>query len=184
MLDRRKITQNSASSTKKSSNGPISLRRKQDHDCTGRRLKSRNHDLGFMIKVIQQILTSARGTCSARFRFVLLCFIVLLSSCEKSNSPIDAVDAALAQTMNAMHSAMHEVSLDGKADADFARMMIPHHQGAIEMAKVELQFGVDPILRRLAQEIIVTQQSEIDVMNLALKKYPLTAKKKNNWCSQ
>ena len=86
--------------------------------------------------------------------------------------------------MNAMHSAMHEVFLDGKADADFARMMIPHHQGAVEMAKVELQFGVDPILRRLAQEIIVTQQSEIDVMNLALKKYPLTAKKKNNWCSQ
>jgi hypothetical protein len=137
-----------------------------------------------MIKVIQQILTSARSTRSARFRFVLLCFILLLSSCEKSSSPIDAVDAALAQTMNAMHSAMHEVSLDGKADADFARMMIPHHQGAIEMAKVELQFGVDPILRRLAQEIIVTQQSEIDVMNLALKKYPLTAKKKNNWCSQ
>jgi len=134
-----------------------------------------------MIKVGQQILTSARGTCSGRFRFVLLCFIVLLSSCEKSNSP---VDAALAQTMNAMHSAMHEVFLDGRADADFARMMIPHHQGAVEMAKVELQFGVDPILRRLAQEIIVTQQSEIDVMNLALKKYPLTAKKKNNWCSQ
>ena len=77
---------------------------------------------------------------------------------------------------------MHDVSVDGNADADFARMMIPHHQGAIEMAKVELQFGVDPVLRRLAQEIIVTQQSEIDVMNLVLKKYPLTAKKKNNWC--
>jgi hypothetical protein len=134
-----------------------------------------------MIKVGQQILTSARGICSGCFRFEVLCFIVLLSSCEKSNSPIDA---ALAQTMNAMHSAMHEVFLDGKADADFARMMIPHHQGAVEMAKVELQFGVDPILRRLAQEIIVTQQSEIDDMNLALKKYPLTAKKKNNWCSQ
>jgi hypothetical protein len=138
-----------------------------------------------MLEVTQQILTSARGTCSARFRFVLLCFIALLSSsCEKSDSPAAPVDAALAQSMSAMHSAMHDVFLDGKADADFARMMIPHHQGAIEMAKVELQFGADPILRRLAQEIIVTQQSEIDVMNLALKKYPLTAKKKNNWCSQ
>jgi uncharacterized protein (DUF305 family) len=71
-------------------------------------------------------------------------------------------------------NAMREVFLDGKADADFARMMIPHHQGAIEMAKVELQFGVRPFLRRFAQEIIVTQQSEIDVMNLALKKYPLS----------
>jgi uncharacterized protein (DUF305 family) len=93
-----------------------------------------------------------------------------LSLREKSNSAVDAVDAALAETMNAMR----EVFLDGKADADFARMMIPHHQGAIEMAKVELQFGVRPFLRRLAQEIIVTQQSEIDVMNLALKKYPLS----------
>lgn len=48
-------------------------------------------------------------------------------------------------------------------------MMIPHHQGAIEMAKVELLHGTDPRLRRLAQEIIVTQQSEITVMQLALK---------------
>ena len=135
-----------------------------------------------MLKVTRQILTSARGTCSARFRFVLLCFTgVLSSSCEKSDSP---VDAALAQSMSAMHSAMHDVSLVGKADADFARMMIPHHQGAVEMAKVELQFGADPNLRRLAQEIIVTQQSEIDVMKLALRKYPLAAKKKNNRCSQ
>jgi uncharacterized protein (DUF305 family) len=122
--------------------------------------------------------------CSARFRFVLLCFTgALLSSCEKSDSP---VDAALAQSMTAMHSAMHDVSLVGKADADFALMMIPHHQGAVEMAKVELQFGADPLLRRLAQEIIVTQQSEIDVMKLALKKYPLLSatKRKKNWCSQ
>jgi uncharacterized protein (DUF305 family) len=52
------------------------------------------------------------------------------------------------------------------------------------MAKVELQFGADPNLRRLAQEIIVTQQSEIDVMKLALRNYPSVAKKKNNWCSQ
>jgi uncharacterized protein (DUF305 family) len=120
--------------------------------------------------------------CSAGLRFVLLCLTgVLSSSCEKSDLP---VDAALAQSMSAMHSAMHEVSLVGRADADFARMMIPHHQGAVEMAKVELQFGADPNLRRLAQEIIVTQQSEIDVMKLALKKYPPAAKKKNNWCSQ
>jgi len=122
--------------------------------------------------------------CSARFRFVLLCFAgVFSTSCEKSDSP---VDAALAQSMTAMHSAMHDVSLVGKPDADFALMMIPHHQGAIEMAKVELQFGADPNLRRLAQEIIVTQQSEIDVMKLALRNYPLPSagKKKKNWCSK
>lgn len=120
----------------------------------------------------------------ARFRIVLLCFgSILFTSCKKVDSP---VDAALTQTMVAMHSAMHDVSLVGKPDADFALMMMPHHQGAIEMAKVELQFGTDPILRRLAQEIIITQQSEIDVMKLALRKYPLasTGENKNNWCSQ
>jgi uncharacterized protein (DUF305 family) len=122
--------------------------------------------------------------CPVRLRFVLLCFTSILStSCEKSDS---AVDVALAQSMTTMHSAMHEVSFVGKPDADFALMMIPHHQGAIEMAKVEIQFGIDPNLRRLAQEIIVTQQSEIDVMKLALRKYPLPSarKKRNNWCSQ
>lgn len=122
--------------------------------------------------------------CPVRLPFVLLCFISVLStSCEKSDSP---VDIALAESMRAMHSAMHAVSFIGKPDGDFARMMIPHHQGAIEMAKVELQFGTDPTLRRLAQEIIVTQQSEIDVMKLALRNYPSssTAKQKNNWCSQ
>jgi uncharacterized protein (DUF305 family) len=88
--------------------------------------------------------------------------------------------------MMAMHSAMHEAALVGNPDADFALILMPHHQGAIEMAKVELQFGTDPILRRLAQEIIITQQSEIDVMKLTLRKYPLPAvgQKKNNWCSQ
>jgi uncharacterized protein (DUF305 family) len=43
-------------------------------------------------------------------------------------------------------------------------MMIPHHQGAIDMAKAELLYGKDPVLRRLAQEIIITQNSEIQVM--------------------
>jgi len=47
-------------------------------------------------------------------------------------------------------------------------MMIPHHQGAIDMAMVEIRYGKDGRLRRLAQEIIVTQQQEIAVMHLAL----------------
>jgi len=109
---------------------------------------------------------------------------ILFTSCQKEvESP---VDAALAQSMTAMHSAMDAVSFVGKPDADFALMMIPHHQGAIEMAKVELQFGTDPKLRRLAQEIIVTQQSEIDVMKLALKNSPVPPPKQNkkSWCSR
>jgi uncharacterized protein (DUF305 family) len=108
-----------------------------------------------------------------RFFLIMLCTAAMLSgSSDSSDAP---VDAALAETMTTMHTAMHAVPMTGNADEDFARMMIPHHQGAIDMAKVELQFGSDPVLRRLAQEIIVTQQSEIDVMNLALKKYPAPA---------
>jgi uncharacterized protein (DUF305 family) len=48
-------------------------------------------------------------------------------------------------------------------------MMIPHHQGAVDMAKVELIYGKDPVLRRLAQEIIVTQEQEIVVLRARLK---------------
>jgi len=66
-----------------------------------------------------------------------------------------------------MHAAMH-VPFTGDADRDFARMMIPHHQGAIDMAIAELRYGKDERLKRLAQEIIVSQQQEIEVMHLAL----------------
>jgi uncharacterized protein (DUF305 family) len=78
-------------------------------------------------------------------------------------------DAALAQTMSTMHDAMHAARLTGNPDADFASLMIPHHQGAIDMAKVELLFGTDARLRRLAQEIIVTQESEIQLMQRILR---------------
>ena len=66
-----------------------------------------------------------------------------------------------------MHVEM-DVRFSGDADTDFARMMIPHHQGAIDMAIAELRYGKDKRLKRLAQEIIVEQQQEIMVMHLAL----------------
>ena len=61
-------------------------------------------------------------------------------------------DAMMAQSMARMHADM-AVSPSGDPDRDFAAMMIPHHQGAIEMAKAELAYGRDPVLRRLAQGI-------------------------------
>ena len=61
-----------------------------------------------------------------------------------------------------------EVAPSGDVDRDFAAMMIPHHQGAIDMAKAELRYGHNEQLRRLAQEIVVAQQQEIAVMRLAI----------------
>jgi hypothetical protein len=56
----------------------------------------------------------------------------------------------------------------GDVDADFVAMMVPHHQGAIEMAQAVFRYGRNPQIKRLAQEIIVTQQREIAVMRLAV----------------
>src|SRR5262245_20077678 len=72
-------------------------------------------------------------------------------------------DAAMKKMMAAM-----EITPTGDVDADFVAMMVPHHQGAIDMARAELRYGHDEPLRRLAQEIIVEQTEEIAAMRLAV----------------
>jgi uncharacterized protein (DUF305 family) len=69
---------------------------------------------------------------------------------------------AMATMMQGMH-----ITSRGDPDAEFAAIMIPHHEGAIEMARSELKYGSNPQLRRLAQEIIITQQQEIIAMRMA-----------------
>ena len=80
----------------------------------------------------------------------------------------DSFDARMERAMARMDRDMM-VSPSGNSDRDFAAMMVPHHRGAVEMARIELQYGKDPVLRRLAQAIIVEQLQEIEVMNLELK---------------
>jgi len=72
-------------------------------------------------------------------------------------------NAAMDKMMKGM-----DVKPTGDVDADFAAMMIPHHQGAIDMALSELRYGKNEQLRRIAQEIVVEQQQEINAMHLAL----------------
>lgn len=67
-----------------------------------------------------------------------------------------------------------DIAPSGDVDRDFSAMMIPHHQGAIAMARAELRYGRNETLRRIAQEIIVDQQQEIAVMRLALDQPPST----------
>ncbi|MBC7414209.1 MAG: DUF305 domain-containing protein [Herminiimonas sp.] len=78
--------------------------------------------------------------------------------------------ALVDDAMAIMNDGMARAPMNGNADHDFAAMMIPHHEGAVDMAKAELLYGTNPVLRRLAQEIIVTQGQEIQVMQLELNK--------------
>ncbi len=68
-----------------------------------------------------------------------------------------------------MHKEM-DIAYSGDADVDFVKGMIPHHQGAVDMAKIVLAFGKDPELRKLAQEIIAAQEKEVAFMQEWLKK--------------
>jgi len=79
-------------------------------------------------------------------------------------------DAAMARMMEAMH-----VTPTGDIDKDFVTMMIPHHQGAIDMARAVLRSSRNDAVRRLAQEIIVTQEDEIRAMRLAIGLHAMAA---------
>src|SRR5262245_2975813 len=84
-------------------------------------------------------------------------------------SAVDPDWSELIASMEKMHRAMASVEASGDGDVDFVRLMLPHHQTAIDMAKTQLLYGKDPQIRRLAQEIVIDQQSEIELMQLWLK---------------
>ena len=77
----------------------------------------------------------------------------------------------LVGSINNMHHVMSSIEPSGDVDIDFVRLMLPHHQAALDMAKTQLLYRTDPQMRRLAQETITDQQSEIDLMQLRLKQH-------------
>jgi len=111
--------------------------------------------------------------------------IALAAACTAGTAATQAQDVApagpaaarpvdeapfLAENAAAMDKMMADMDVapTGDVDVDFAAMMIPHHQGAVDMAVAYLRYGRNEQLRRLAQEIVVEQQQEIAAMRLAL----------------
>lgn len=74
--------------------------------------------------------------------------------------------------MTKMNGAMGAASMTGDPDRDFVGMMTPHHQAAIDMAQVELKYGKDPVLRKMATEIVAAQNREIKEMAAWQSKHP------------
>lgn len=75
---------------------------------------------------------------------------------------------AMAASMDKMMKDMHHSGMTGDPDFDFLAMMIPHHEGSVEMARLVLIYGRDPLARELAEEIIASQQVEIAAMQSRL----------------
>ncbi len=103
------------------------------------------------------------GLGMAVFALALLSTAACLSTGPEEAPFLAKSDAAMTRMMAGM-----KIKPSSNVDRDFVAMMVPHHQGAIDMAEAELSYGHNEQLRRLAQEIIVTQQEEIAEMRLAL----------------
>jgi uncharacterized protein (DUF305 family) len=92
---------------------------------------------------------------------------------KNGSQPASGDSAAIIKAFTDVKTRMHKdmtMTFSNNADADFMRGMVPHHVGAVDMAKLLLQFGKDPELRKLADDVIRTQNEEIALMNDWLKK--------------
>jgi uncharacterized protein (DUF305 family) len=123
----------------------------------------------------------SKDTCRA-FLLAVISFATLSASQGEFHAHSDNRAASPAwrefgPNMEKMHLAMAAVKSSGNNDVDFVRLMLPHHQAAIDMARTQLVYGKDQQIRRLAQEMITDQKSEIEVMQLWLKQHePVTLK--------
>jgi uncharacterized protein (DUF305 family) len=122
----------------------------------------------------RHLLVGMKSTHALTALLLLVTMVTSSMSQQSSHGSKSADDPAwseLSESMGKMHRTMAAVKPSGDADVDFINLMLPHHQAAIDMAKSQLMHGADPQMRRLAQEIITDQQSEIELMQLWLKRH-------------
>lgn len=91
------------------------------------------------------------------------------SAIVQAGTDTDPDWSKLIASMDKMHMAMGTIERSRNDDVDFVRLMLPHHQAAVDMARIQLLYGKDPQMRGLAQKIITDQQSEIALMQRWLK---------------
>lgn len=108
---------------------------------------------------------------------LLLVVCTALTTGASSTSRQQTFASALDTASKRMHHAMMQAPRIGDADRDFVEQMIPHHQGAIDMARALLLHGKDRELQQLAKSIITDQQNEIRIMKLWLENHPRPAAK-------
>jgi uncharacterized protein (DUF305 family) len=100
---------------------------------------------------------------------------MLMGPAAAPGSPVASFQHGMDSVMLVMDEGMRR--MDGASptdiDASFAAMMVPHHQGAVDMARLQLLYGKDPALLRLAQSIIAEQQVEIQQMQAWLRQHPV-----------
>jgi uncharacterized protein (DUF305 family) len=105
------------------------------------------------------------------FKALLAAAVMIAAPCAAfANHATSAEEAFKEANDTMMHNMMQPMT--GDPDKDFVMMMMPHHQGAIDMAKVELKYGKDPTLRAMAEAIIAAQEKEIEEMQEWLGAHP------------
>jgi uncharacterized protein (DUF305 family) len=114
---------------------------------------------------------------AAFFAFVLIAGHAMAQTSHENHMAMPTVSPgsaspeqkAFEEANRKMHKGM-AISYTGDADTDFVKGMIPHHQGAVDMAKIVLQYGKDPEIKKLAEGIVKAQNEEIAFMNAWLAK--------------
>lgn len=113
-------------------------------------------------------------------KLIVACALLAAAACRQPDHPAahsrsaevsaapDGFARDMAAGMKTMMDNMHATGYTGNPDVDFLAMMIPHHEGAVEMARLVLMHGKDPLTRRLAEEIIASQTAEIAAMEQRL----------------